>query len=294
MKRTITLVIICLFTSRFGSAQTTVTFSLDSTGEDATVWSFDAANYPDEIVYDCISEVYSEISEAHKRIFLKFDLTTIDSNSALIIAKLSLYYPDTIIYPDGDYSMGNSNECVLKRVTSAWTEHTVTWINQPATTDTDQVILPESTSSMQDYPNIDVTAMVQHMVNYPSTNYGFQLRLTSESYWSQLLFASGDNPDSTKHPKLEITYGTVGIKENISNGVVNLFPNPASEILIIRSPYIIDPTQLKIFNLIGKELLSQTISGCKNEIDIHALSSGIYFLQLQTAQGSVVKKFIKE
>ena len=32
----------------------------------------------------------------------------------------------------------------------------------------------------------------------------------------------------------------------------------------------------------------------RNEIDIRFLSSGIYFLDLQTEQGIIVKKFIKE
>jgi len=75
------------------------------------------------------------------------------------------------------------------------------------------------------------------------------------------------------------------------DGVV-LYPNPSSSKLSIVS--ISKISRLKIFDLIGMEILSQTISGYKNEIDIRSLSSGIYFLQLQTRRGSVVKKFIKE
>jgi len=291
MKRKITLVIICLFSCGFVSAQTTVTFTLDSTDEDATIWSFDvAANYPDATVYDCFGEVFSEISEAHKRNFLKFDLTTIDSNSIVIMAKLSLYYPDTIIYPDGDYSLGNSNESVLKRVTSPWTENTVTWSIQPTTTDTDLVILPQSTSTYQDYPNIDVTAMVQQMVSNPSLNYGFLLGLTSETYWSRLLFASGDNPDSTKRPKLEVTYGPDGIEENFSNDSIKLFPNPVSENLIISSPYRTEKTEIKICNILGELVLS---FNNKESIDVHTLPAGMYFIEVSRDKKIFRSKFLK-
>lgn len=69
-------------------------------------------------------------------------------------------------------------------------------------------------------------------------------------------------------------------------------PNPANSKLQISASAKI--SKLKLFDLLGKELLSQTISDYKKEIDIRFLSSGIYFLRLQTKQGSVVKKFIKE
>ena len=83
-----------------------------------------------------------------------------------------------------------------------------------------------------------------------------------------------------------------GYNEKAADIFFLLSPNPASLKLLISTSAKI--SQLKIFDLIGKEFLSQTISGYKKEIDIRFLSSGIYFLDLQTEQGIIVKKFIKE
>ncbi|MBK6446418.1 MAG: hypothetical protein IPF81_14320 [Bacteroidetes bacterium] len=48
---------------------------------------------------------------------------------------------------------------------------------------------------------MDVTPIVQEMVSDQAMNYGFLLKLTNETFYAQLIFASGDNPnDLEKHP----------------------------------------------------------------------------------------------
>jgi hypothetical protein len=210
MKKLYYLTLIFLFTCLFASAQVTVNISLNSSDEDATIDDYNSGgNYPNEIDYHVSAWTISGTQTIWRNLF-KFDLRCIPSNAVIQSARLSLFYADTnsyVIYANGEQSsLTNSNESVLQRVTSAWTENTVTWINQPATTTADQVILPQSTSATQDYTNLDVTQMVQLMIGAPANNNGFELKLTNETYYAQLLFASGDNPHIAKHPNLEITY----------------------------------------------------------------------------------------
>jgi len=73
---------------------------------------------------------------------------------------------------------------------------------------------------------------------------------------------------------------------------ISIFPNPTSEKLFLNSS--INIVSLKILDFIGKELFTVTVFQNKVEMDIRFLSSGIYFLQVQTEKGNVVKRFIKE
>ncbi len=81
-----------------------------------------------------------------------------------------------------------------------------------------------------------------------------------------------------------------GINEPTTENTLTLSPNPVSTNLRISSNKPI--TQIKIFSTLGA--LQSEISKPKSEIDISALSSGIYFINIQTPTGSFVKKFIKE
>ncbi len=139
------------------------------------------------------------------RTLIEFDLSVIPNGAAIISADLSLFFNPTSANA-GHSNLSGPNTSILQRVTSSWDEMTVTWNTQPTTTTGNEVTLAQSISNTQDYPDIDVTALVQDMVNNPSTSFGFMIRLITESYYRSLLFASSDNADSTNWPKLEICY----------------------------------------------------------------------------------------
>jgi hypothetical protein len=74
--------------------------------------------------------------------------------------------------------------------------------------------------------------------------------------------------------------------------LISVSPIPGSEKLFINSS--INIVSLKILDFIGKDLFTETLFQNKVEMDIRFLSSGIYFLHIQTEKGNVVKRFIKE
>ena len=144
--------------------------------------------------------IYGEI--ANTRAFIEFDLSSIPANSTIDSAKLSLYH-----WPDNDHStLSGSNVCWIQRVIEPWNENTITWNNQPATTTVNQSQLPESFYATQDYVDIDVTQLVQDIVDNSSASFGFMIILKVEDAYRALYFSSSDYMISAKHPKIVVNY----------------------------------------------------------------------------------------
>lgn len=72
-----------------------------------------------------------------------------------------------------------------------------------------------------------------------------------------------------------------------------LFPNPVSTKLTIRFPFGIEAAELRLYDVLGKQVLSQPISNTTNRIDTSELASGIYLLQIKSATISKTIKLIK-
>jgi gliding motility-associated-like protein len=138
---------------------------------------------------------------------LSFDLASIPTGTIIDSARLSLYSYISDI--GGHSTLSGSNASLLQRITTDWPE-TVTWNTRPLTTTQNEVTLPASTIAVQHYPNIDVTALLQDMVDEPDSSFGFLLKLITEEYYRAMIFASSDNPDSTLHPKLDVYYNEPG------------------------------------------------------------------------------------
>lgn len=71
-----------------------------------------------------------------------------------------------------------------------------------------------------------------------------------------------------------------------------VYPNPAQNLLTIQKSSS-DDGYFSICNPQGQEILKQTVSGIKSQVDIGLLSSGIYFLSLFQDETRKVRKFVK-
>ncbi len=141
------------------------------------------------------------------RAVIEFNLTSIPQGSLVESAYLSLYNNPDASANNGEHSsLSGPNTCWLLRITEEWDEHTVTWNNQPATTWLHQVTLHKEISPHHDYENINVTQLIQDMVDDPETGHGFLFRLITEQLYRCMTFGSSDCADSTLHPKLVVTY----------------------------------------------------------------------------------------
>ena len=227
--------------------------------------------------------------ESNGRSLIEFDLTAIPANSTIIKAILSLYYnPES---SNGSHSsLSGSNASLLKRITEPWLENVVTWDNQPATTDTNEVTLPASITFYQNYPSIDVTDLVTDMIKFPTRGFGFMFKVAYEEYYRRMIFASSDHPDTTLHPKLEITYKSgLVFQEPGANESIRLFPNPNEGRFTISSPgnfiYSVD-----VYDGYGARVYHEKVKSENEEINLFNLPKGIYFVRMVLEKGIVTKK----
>lgn len=72
---------------------------------------------------------------------------------------------------------------------------------------------------------------------------------------------------------------------------IDLFPNPASEKVIIRISDLEGET-LEIFNNFGQSILEKNINNSQIELNTKEWSAGIYFVKIKTAEGVVSKRFV--
>lgn len=96
------------------------------------------------------------------------------------------------------------------------------------------------------------------------------------------------------NPLNEQALGSVvlGVQPNVStinldDSEINVYPNPASNVLNISSKSTLE--NIEIFSLTGNKV----ISSINNKIDISSLKEGMYTVNITSAEGNTVKRFIK-
>ena len=106
-------------------------------------------------------------------------------------------------YPNFPYSNGGqaeTNASEVYRVIEPWEEDQVTWLTQPNIDLNEVVEIPQN----NDYNliEVEVTDMVQTMINNPDDSFGFLLRQKDENPYGSMDFASSDYPDYSRAPEL--------------------------------------------------------------------------------------------
>ncbi|MBI5539683.1 MAG: DNRLRE domain-containing protein [Bacteroidia bacterium] len=190
----LSLIVMFFSFTMMGKAQYKITIYPDI---DANVKKLNSStNYGSDVTFIARYTSSTDIVRA----LMKFDLSSLPSNAVINYARLTLYGID---------HNGSSNSSYVQRITQSWVENTVTWTNQPTVSSTDQITMPANTGDSTANYYIDITDFVMKWVGYDSSeyNYGFLLRQISETGSANgLEFGSSDNGNSSKKPKLEISY----------------------------------------------------------------------------------------
>lgn len=148
----------------------------------------------------------SNVNSNSRRSFIKFSTPSLPPDAIIQSAKLSLYASTDVSNP-----MLGENEAYIKRVTGTEDNYCsgATWSQQPSVTDVHQVLLPRSTSTTQNYLDIDITDMYK---DWKALNNGFRfsIRLShvQESGAAKQMIFNGYFGESSQRPKLEICYTT--------------------------------------------------------------------------------------
>ncbi|MCH2232935.1 MAG: DNRLRE domain-containing protein [Crocinitomicaceae bacterium] len=203
---------------------------------------------------------------------LSFDLSGIPVDATILDAKLSLYYPT-----DAANVHSGANDLLIQRISENWSETGVTWLNQPIVSTMNEVNLPASTLENEDYPNIEVTSLVQDMIDNPGSD-GFLLRMAEEVPSNELIYASTEHPDSFLHPTLLITYAPadLSIESNVDVDI-QMFPNPAINTVQIITNEL--NTEFLIINMQGQVVESGITSESETMVNISELPEGMYLIK---------------
>jgi hypothetical protein len=78
--------------------------------------------------------------------------------------------------------------------------------------------------------------------------------------------------------------------DELSDMTVSLYPNPASQQITLIAPA---HSQIMLFDATGKMVMSMLTQQSNTEINLNDLSSGLYFVKGQNAQGIFTTKFEK-
>ena len=83
-----------------------------------------------------------------------------------------------------------------------------------------------------------------------------------------------------------------GIEDNFTNNV-SIYPNPVKDRLYIETESEIE--EVIVYDIYGRHQVTETPSHQEMiSIDISNLNSGVYFVKINTANGNIVKRFVKE
>lgn len=83
--------------------------------------------------------------------------------------------------------------------------------------------------------------------------------------------------------------GTIGISEYGAD-TFQIFPNPAGYGFVNITSKIVGTKNIAVFDVLGKQVVKTTLSG--DRLDISALSSGVYILQIEQGKASTTKKLV--
>jgi hypothetical protein len=100
------------------------------------------------------------------------------------------------------------------------------------------------------------------------------------------------NTDTANDMVIVVAHPTAIYSPEALDAIIRMYPNPASEHLAISSGNL-TMSSLKILNAQGQLISAYTSKGSSTILDVHSLPAGVYFIQVQTSQGSTVKKFMK-
>lgn len=88
-----------------------------------------------------------------------------------------------------------------------------------------------------------------------------------------------------------ILINTNGIS-NIAELGIKVFPNPMSETLFIQQPIANQSATVELYDVVGKRVISKTLSQADASIDVRTLSSGIYTCKIKTIDGRVATSMV--
>lgn len=117
---------------------------------------------------------------------------------------------------------------------------------------------------------------------YLETEYGNRNPFVDNPYLATLIWGGEPAED-----RWDILSTSINVFENLT-----VYPNPAEDILWIQNSTIVNDGIIKIYDLLGREVLQETFITDKKQINTASFSTGIYLLKIISGHSETIKKVI--
>jgi hypothetical protein len=87
---------------------------------------------------------------------------------------------------------------------------------------------------------------------------------------------------------VNMTMSITGINDIPANYSVSVYPNPANSVVNIASDY--NMTSVTLVNYVGQTVYTQAVTGNSHQINVSNYVTGMYFVRIETTDGSVITK----
>ncbi|SHI97832.1 T9SS type A sorting domain-containing protein [Flavobacterium haoranii] len=179
-----------------------------------------------------------------------------------------------------------------------------------------EIVVDYSTGAESSFSNSMTSAFVHNSLIFCLVNYGinsYALLMTDGSYTGTVTLIDNNSFSLLNNqiiPKDEFIYfygenstnkGLFKIDYSIylnnqmfeTNDKIIVFPNPVQNDLNIKINNVSENTNVKIFDLLGKEFYSNSFENQNINIDLNFLKTGIYLLKINSGTNKTVQKIIK-
>lgn len=235
--------------------------------------------------------------EGASRSLIRFaGLNALSPGTSVVSARLYLYgVSESAHYANSNFpgsEHGTTNEGWIKRVTSDWSENTVTWNMQPSATDVNRKALPVTTSHFNFDMDLDVTQLVQDILA-SDVNYGFLLRAQTEAVRRNVVFATSDHLNPALWPELVIIYNNpVSVAQVNAGAHLSIAPNPATNAVQVALPENHNGSvALQVTDITGKVIYRQQTTGQQQlTFSVAGWAKGLYLVQVTGSNWRAVEK----
>jgi len=218
--------------------------------------------------------------------FLKFDISTINSNPSSAILRVNGRLNNT---------QTPSIAVEAHNVTNtSWLENTITWSNKPVAQPAILATVNVNSTANQ-YYEWDLTSLIASLRSASINSVTIKLINTSSTN-NQVIFNSKEA--ASNRPQLVVSDAgaarTTFITKNETSAIendVNVYPNPVRNVLNVVTNA--GAATLKLYDASGRLVKQQQMNGkIVQQITVGYLKNGLYLLKIENATGVTTKKVI--
>lgn len=130
--------------------------------------------------------------------------------------------------------------------------------------------------------------VVGFLINDPAGYLGYDEDAEADRYWNYDVTNSAWTEETSKayFIRAVVEYTATGVIEELEGTLINVYPNPASNVLNIDASNNVQ--QVTLINPVGQVVYNTVLEADKTSIDLSGYSVGVYMVQFKSADGSVL------